>query len=782
MPSIAEQLAAAPVTDPLTLLPSEEAWPKLPWAVERGTFSGSGWKPPGYSAASAPTYSQGGTYYKAAIFSGGAAFAYLTIPTAYSLVKEEGATEDRKFSVWVFADVTDATADGYQLQLRQASTGTGAPNLYKFRLRKFVAGAATLLEETGTVTIEVGGAFALSVRAGKLTMWRREGALTPWGQVGAELTDATFTSGYSAIDGDGSNPTLTNFATGTLGPDVETFTALTIPPQAEPPTRLAISLLEKDGETVDARWGPDESDVANVPKGLQFSTADPGLFKDASLSLARRIDADWPDLVQLRPLRIHGVGRRIAWEGRLHEIPSHHAEDFAISPTAVGHAAALDDDPTFREIYIGRDLQEWTDIAAQRRLNYGTTFSYAGFSVAPDSQEGRPSLAMEVDGHWEGQIPSAGAMLDAGAGCAIAALDYDFALSTSDANFTLELNSSPNDASSGLEGVDLATGATTGSGTYAPAVARRVVAAFWRYALVNAGADGAQWKAYLRYLAWIGNHTVPIRGERPNRGVYASDVIADIVARCAPGLTFTTGQGGSIEPSEYAIPHLTFREPMKGSDAILGVNAYHQRTWGVEDHKRFFWRSTEKPRKRWRIRRSKGHGIDLLGPQSESAINGLVVKFTDPAGVTRVVAPPGCSTADVTSELLADTSPTNPVNAAGITRKWGELQLGFVTDYNGAIQVGYAYFIDTLRFAASRGAVVVTGCVEDDETGILYPAWYMRAGDSAIVTDGDGIERRIIETTYDHDSRQLTANLDSTPHKVDALMERMGLALVGYVD
>lgn len=550
----------------------------------------------------------------------------------------------------------------------------------------------------------------------------------------------------------------------------------------EPSTRLAISLLDQRG-AVAARWGPDAEAVGDVPRGLSFSTSDPGGFKDSQVSLARRIDKEWPDLQLLRDIRIHGAGRRVAWEGRLQDIPRHHAEDHAINPGAVGHSAALDDDPSFRECYVGRDLGELAEIAAQRRLGYGTTFSYVGYSVAPDSGQGRPSLALEVGGAWGSQRPLAGAMYDAGPGCAIAFCDYEFETSTADANFEMELNNSLTDAGPAVDtSGDLATGATTGSGTFSPTTARRVLAFFWRYATGPAGADGAQYRCYLRRLAWFGNHGLTIRGTKPARGLYASDVIANIVSRVAPDLTFTTGNDGSIQPSTYIIPHLVFSSPTKGSDAIMAVNAYHQRSWGVEEGKRFFWRSTAKPRRRWRIRRSLGHGVDLLGPQAEAAINGVMVSFSDPAGVQRVIGPTGCTTADYTSALLADTSPTNPVTLAGIKRKWGELSLSFVTDYDGAAQVGAAWLRDKLENANSRGSIVVTGLVEDDETGALYPSWYMRAGDSAIVTDGDGIERRIIETSYDNDSETCTCNLDSTPSKVDALMERMGIALVGYAD
>jgi hypothetical protein len=557
--------------------------------------------------------------------------------------------------------------------------------------------------------------------------------------------------------------------------------SVVLPPPSEPATRLAISLLNPD-ESVNTRWGPDEQAVANVPKGLSFSTADPGLFKDATVALARPIDLPWPDLSLLRDVRIHGVGRRTAWEGRLQEIPLHYAEDYSINPAAVGHSSQLDYDPSFREIYVGRDLGEWTELSAQWRLGWAGSLSYAGFSVAPDSGEGRPSLALELNGHWEAQKPVAAAMYDAGAGCIIAALDYEYALNTADATFILELFTGTDDKPTGGASLgDLVTSAaSSGSGELKPG--KRVMAWQWYYANINAGQDGAQYRALMRRLAWFGGHGLTIRGAAPNRGLYGSDVIADIVKRCAPELNYTTGPAGSIEPSTYIIPHLVFRDPVKGSDAILAVNAYHQRTWGVEEGKRFFWRSALKSRKRWRIRRSKGHGIDLLGPQAETAINGVVVTFTDPAGVTRVVGPPGCAGADVTSEVLADTSDANPVNLAGIPRKWGELQLSFVTDYTGAIQVGYAWLVDKLQNANARGSVTVSGVVEDDESGALFPAWYMRAGDSAIVTDGDNIERRIIETNYDHDTRTVTCNMDTPPNKVEALMERMGIALVGEVD
>lgn len=545
-------------------------------------------------------------------------------------------------------------------------------------------------------------------------------------------------------------------------------------------TRLAISLLDPSG-SVAARWGPDADAVGDVPKGLVFTTSDPGGFRDANLALARRIDRDWPDLKLLRDIRIYGAGNRTAWEGRLQELPRHSGSEHSINPEAVGHITEMDDAPDFAEIYVGRDLGEWTELSAQWRIGWGSTYSYRGFSIGPDAGEGRPSVILELDGSWgAGQLPVAAAMYDAGSGLKIATLDYDWAVTNSFASFILELYTGDDDVPKGGKGLgDLATGAASGSGELSPA--KQVMAWQWSYAGA-AGEAGAQYRATLRRLAWFGSHGLPIRGERPNRGIYGSDVIANIVRRTAPRLRFTTGPEGTIRDSEYPIPHLVFKGATKGSDAVLATNAYHQRFFGVYDDRTFFWLPTNTYRKRWRIRRSKGHGVDLLGQQAEDAMNGLIVNYTGFDGVSRTVGPPGCTIAYATSELLADTSPGNPVNAAGIEKKYGELNLGFRTDATGAIQVGYAYFQMKLQSASSRGSVTVTGMVEDDATGALYPPWFMRAGDSAIVTDGDNIERRIIGTRYENDTETNVCDLDSTPRRVDAEMARMGLSLVGAGD
>src|SRR5690606_15165225 len=94
----------------------------------------------------------------------GDAFASLDIRNTYSLINGEEGTY-RSFSIWLFTDGAGA-GNGYQLRLRQWSSGTSAPRLYKFVLSKFVKGEKTLIEESGEVAIETGGGFALAMLGG----------------------------------------------------------------------------------------------------------------------------------------------------------------------------------------------------------------------------------------------------------------------------------------------------------------------------------------------------------------------------------------------------------------------------------------------------------------------------------------------------------------------------------------------------------------------------------------------------------------------------------------
>jgi hypothetical protein len=134
------------------------------------------------------------------------------------------------------------------------------------------------------------------------------------------------------------------------------------------PNRLAISVTHSDGRVT--RWGPDEPDPTDIPDDLTFGTQIPGGDKDLSCSLLRRIDLDYPDQGLFDRVRVYGPGNRTVWgPGRMAQFPRSHGDGFQIVPGAVGRSAELTDDPSFREIYVDRDLSHWAGASVQRRLN-----------------------------------------------------------------------------------------------------------------------------------------------------------------------------------------------------------------------------------------------------------------------------------------------------------------------------------------------------------------------------------------------------------------------------
>jgi hypothetical protein len=275
-------------------------------------------------------------------------------------------------------------------------------------------------------------------------------------------------------------------------------------------------------------------------------------------------------------------------------------------------------------------------------------------------------------------------------------------------------------------------------------------------------------------IAAYGNHGLTTRanGTEPD-GVYASDVVRDIVTRTAPQLTI-----GTIDADAFVIPHLVFDTPTTGEDAIQYVNAYHGKDWGVEDNRTFFWRASSPDRLTWQARLSTGARLDLEGETAEQIYNGVYVMYTDHTGTRKTVAPSGTD-ADSTDVTLADTSSTNPLNEWGYTR-WGLLEISQTTTLAGATQLGRVWLAEH-SVPQRRGTLTLTGAVTHPTEGDV-PVWRVRAGDYVAISDHPAdVPRRIIETRYNHATRTVTANLDNTPHALDAIMGRLGVSLVGVL-
>jgi hypothetical protein len=545
------------------------------------------------------------------------------------------------------------------------------------------------------------------------------------------------------------------------------------------PNRLAISVTHSDGRVT--RWGPDEPSPTDIPDDLTFGTQIPGGDKDLNCSLLRRIDLDYPDQGLFDHVRVYGPGNRTAWTGRMAQFPRSHGDGYQIVPGAVGRSAELTDDPSFREIYVDRDLSRWGPARVQRRLNVLGAWGMDDPAAVADAATGQPALVLAHTGAW-----TATALLrvegwyDA-ANVPIGSIYYAWKrgpnVNNADTNWSWQVGAATDDVASGLTSSGNLRAAGPGTGTFTGAGTQDYGYIELLYGTGPAGADNAVYDLYWTVLAVYGTHGLTKQGTdsaTSARGFYASDVVRNIVTRTAPNLTI-----GEIEATTFVIPHLAFTEPTDGASAIQAVNDYHGFDWGVYDGS-FFYRSSDPDRLTWQARLSDGARLDLEGETAEQIFNGVYVTYQDPAGQRKTVGPPA-ATADATDAALADTSASNPVNAWGITRRWGMLEIPEVTTLAGATQLG-AIWLGQHAAPQRRGTLTLTKTVRHPTEGDV-PVWRVRAGDYISIADHPAdAPRRIIETRYTHGGGgQLTCNLDNTPYLLDSIMARLGVGLTGIL-
>jgi hypothetical protein len=544
--------------------------------------------------------------------------------------------------------------------------------------------------------------------------------------------------------------------------------------------RLSLSVTHADQSVT--RWGPDEPNAEDVPGDLTFSTSIPGGYRDLSCSLLRRIDLDYPDQGLYDGVTVYGPGNVTAWDGRLIQFPRSHGAGFEITPGAVGWSAHLKDDPSFREIYIDRDVSHWTDAPFDRMLERAN----AGFA------QGKIQLTIGNGGAiWtvpNEALPSgehSELHYDAGPGLGVAMLLYNGTRTGASWAGSFEAPTVFIDTAATFPSASSATLTLDGASRTASGWTTE------RYAMVRTRTTAAvtpavgHQQSYASLVAIGGHGLTTSTAGTGSTGFLASDVLANILTRAAPALSYTTGTDGSIETTAFAIPHLVFHDPITAEDAIMFVNAYHQYEWGVYDNREFFYRAPDPDRLCWEARLSEGAHVQLEGDTAEQVFNGIVVSYQDVNGQRKSIGPAaeywhaGTALVDATSTLLVDTSETNPLNEHGLTR-WAKLEISQPTTQAGAEQLGYVWLTEH-SLPQRRGNITLTGTATHPTEGQV-PVWRPRAGDYVRIPDHPAdVPRRIISTSYTHGSRSISLDCDNTSFKLDAIMERLGVGLVGVL-
>lgn len=519
--------------------------------------------------------------------------------------------------------------------------------------------------------------------------------------------------------------------------------------------------LSVEVETASGRrysWNPDQLEADDLPSGLDFRSQSGEGFADGGVTLTRRIDQDYPDLDLLSTVRFIGADGTVAYESRHIRNPRSISDGHAISLDLGGWMSNAKD-RTFSEIYVDRDVSHWGPPTLDQRV--ANAIDSKPLDVHIQASADKASLHFE--GTTDSVIPNGSRallMYVMPEVCRAAAFQYrlrqDFA-----GNYTAPtLYATDND--SVLFGSQDAYTLTASTSVQSQALttARRYLMLMLNRS--PAGTPTSPAKRHYTTPAVYGNHGLTLRdnGGEPS-GLYASDVITDILSRFCPRLS-----ADGIQATDYPISHIAWPESITPYDAIQEMAAYHGWNLGAWEDGVVSFAPADLSKADWQVRfDDPGVTLDLQGDSIETLRNGIVVEYEDVKEGPRTLYP-------TDYEELRDETETNPANRHGI-ELWGEpLRVPFPCAETDALRLGTIALADSIIPKAS-GGVRITGHVADSR-GNLRPGWMVRAGQTIAVTNFPNDRPRLIsETSWDHDSRTLTVNVELPSYGLDALYARV---------
>jgi len=531
-----------------------------------------------------------------------------------------------------------------------------------------------------------------------------------------------------------------------------------------PPLELAVEVVNATG--VRTRWDPNSAIAGNRPQGLSFTTKRGEGFADASVTLARRIDRDYVDLNLFDDVTFFGADDATAYEGRIAAQPRSFGEGHSISVNVAGWMAHARDQP-FTEVFVDRDLSAWQSPSRARILALlAAGNGVHGFSVGRDTTNTTPALILQIDGNWVSPIlPISEALYDSGTNnkCGIVYVWTNGSSGISaNASFGLVIQGGDGDGAPTVSSADYWAGSDTAQ--YVTIGPTRFLSASFNYTITPGGTAGANFALGLRNLAVYGDHDLDLYGVDP-KGVIASDVMRYIAGHYCPKLDVA-----GIIDTQWPIPHLVFKEPTDPYDAFLALNAFHLWEIGVWENKTLTFAPADRTDYDWEVRLSDfGVTVDLQGDTTEDLANGIIVEFANVTTGGRDIITP-----DTVPEL-ADTNPDNPVNSHTLTR-WAKLSLSSPATAEAAAQIGKTALAE-FNSPKAPGTITIVGHLKD-RAGHWQQGWKVRAGDTIAITDHPNDSPRLItETSWNQDSKQLTVTVDSAAKRLDAVLDRIGLAL-----
>lgn len=480
--------------------------------------------------------------------------------------------------------------------------------------------------------------------------------------------------------------------------------------------------------------------------------------ESASFALKRDTRRLHSDIGGFAPVYV-SMGGAPVWSGRMAQTPTERSDQSVFQVQCEGWYRQLYGKPVDKT-WIIEDFSRWTPAAT--------------FPAQDLTREIPSNVTLEINDSAMiitvpyGTICPADqhrfAMIDAGPNNTIKSMYFEWDCSTGDIGSGVYLASD----STGVLPFDdfqLVSTLNTASGTYS-----KTWTTARRYAFVGFYRAGS---ATFGHHHWLRIKKMIVVTDSADLSSGVSTLTASTVISECLGLGVTPNistDTSGITSTSFVIPHFPAdRGRLAVGDLIQRANAYHAY--------QFFLSRDSTPRATyraipttptWILNDKDAYKISNGGANDASEVTGeVIVQYTDASGIPAEVTVTNSNTiigkrGDVNTKILA---PSTPMTSAAAT------QLGTI-------------YLNTHVLQPFKATAVLTGSITNYTTGAQTPLALLPAGDAILLgseTDPDtGARGRIgiiTQVDYEHDSQTAQVTIDSPRDFLDALLERMGVAV-----
>lgn len=526
----------------------------------------------------------------------------------------------------------------------------------------------------------------------------------------------------------------------------------------DPPLALDVEVETPDGFF---RLPSDSRVASKLPQGLTFGTQRGDGFATGTLTLAREIFKDYPDVGLLDTWRYVNKAGDVIYEGRLASNPRSTRPAEQIDVKLVGWMTYLRSRKV-SPLIVDRSLEGWGGPSNQRRgemLAMLRRFEGAVSTGWQDAGAKAQGVIFAFE-RFDAFFYETGEAWKYFGGEDIGSFRADFDEMAGGGSSTWETRPylcADDIASSYDAGADTEGGDAAGQVLASSAPGRKYVLLYHLYTGSFEGTGNS-------VQAWLnprvhGSHGIQERGSSPDEYFYLSDVIAYILATYYPKLRWAGLQNTTrVEQASWA------GKPEAGYDIVQALNKLALWETNVFEDRTFYFESADLTVYDWEIDTDEA-GVEavLEGDSIEDFANGVSVTYTDFNDVRHVLYPPDHAE-------LRDESESNPANRHN-EYLWTDVEMPNRGTFAEALQFGRAYLAEYNR-PKRPGTYTVYGYIRDGSRH-WHPAYNVRNSQTlGIKNHPDDAPRLITSTLWNDKAKILTITVDAPDKVLDAVVAR----------